>query len=96
MLCLPFFVVTVTQPSLLGESVLATASVPSLPKELGSTILMTSVTERSSLVTSFVIGTAITGSTLVFSQFSFVKYMRPLQITSRVTLIPDVTGLYIL
>ena len=96
MLCLPFFVVTVIHPSLLGESVFATSSVPSLPKELGSPILMISVTERSSLVTSFVIGTAMTGSTLVFSQFSFVKYMRPIQMMSRVTLTLDVTGLYIL
>jgi hypothetical protein len=63
---------------------------------LGSGTLMTSVTVKSLLETSFVIGTAITGNNFVLSQFSEVKYMRPHQMMSRVSQTHDVTGLYIL
>ena len=71
MIYLPFFVVTVTHPSLLGEPcVSATTVVSFLSKELGSATLMTSTTVKSMLDTSFVIGIAITGS-----KFSFVTVL---------------------
>ncbi len=97
MLCLPFFVVAVTHPSLLGESgVSVTAPMPSFPKELGSTTLMTSVTVRYALDTSFVIVTPMTGCNFVLSLFSEVKYICPHQIMSCDSQTRDVTRFYIL